>query len=259
MNLLVCHGDEDALKSLEIMLGSRRFNVYGSGMGEEAFELGVLYDYDAIVLGDTLDITADGVIKSLRDRKIKTPILVLSENADPAAIVRSLDLGADDYISMPFAADELVARLTAVVRRSKGHARSLIKLGTSAGVATLDMNEKRVEIDGEQAHLTGKEYALLEMLALRQGNVQTKEAILNHIYGGLDEPEIKIIDVFICKLRKKLPLDLIQTVWGRGYLIAKPVNAEPAIGKDARMRPAGYARETTHAHLTEHELREVVG
>ena len=85
-----------------------------------------------------------------------------------------------------------------------------------------------VEVDGARVHLTGKEYAMLELLSLRKGNTLTKEMILNHLYGGMDEPEMKIIDVFICKLRKKLGVacggdNYIETVWGRGYALQDPV------------------------------------
>lgn len=217
MNLLVCHRDKNALKWLKLSLADR-FNVHATDTNEEAIELGKLYDYDAIVLGDAQDISTDTAIKSLRDSKIQTPILVLSENSECDAIVRSLTIGADDYVLSPCRNDELVARLIAIVRRSKGHARSIIQIGN----LMLDVHEKRAEIDSVQVALTPKEYAVLELLGLRQGHIQTKEMILNQLYGGMDEPEIKIIDVFICKLRKKLPPDIIQTAWGRGYVIAKP-------------------------------------
>jgi two-component system cell cycle response regulator CtrA len=125
--------------------------------------------------------------------------------------VRSFGFGADDYVTKPFHRDELVARIHAVVRRSKGHSQSVIRTGKLA----VNLDAKTVEVDGSRVHLTGKEYAMLEL---------TKEMFLNHLYGGMDEPELKIIDVFICKLRKKLALacggeNYIETVWGRGYVL----------------------------------------
>ncbi len=128
-------------------------------------------------------------------------------------------MGADDFISKPFDKAELVARMQAVVRRSKGYSQPTLRVGS----LQLNLDSREVLVDGKPVHLTGKEYSILELLVLRKGMVLTKEAFLNHLYGGMDEPEMKIIDVFICKLRKKLALagagQLIGTVWGRGYMM----------------------------------------
>ena len=132
--------------------------------------------------------------------KIKTPILILSGMAGIEDKVKGLGLGADDYLTKPFHKDELVARIHAIVRRSKGHAQSVIITGD----LIVNLDQKTVEVDGARVHLTGKEYQMLELLSLRKGTTLTKEMFLNHLYGGMDEPELKIIDVFICKLRKKL-------------------------------------------------------
>src|SRR5438876_979735 len=134
--------------------------------------------------------------------------------------VRGLGFGADDYMTKPFHKDELVARIHAVVRRSKGHAQSVILTGE----LLVNLDTKTVEVGGQRVHLTGKEYQMLELLSLRKGTTLTKEMFLNHLYGGMDEPELKIIDVFICKLRKKLASaaggkNFIETVWGRGYVL----------------------------------------
>jgi two-component system cell cycle response regulator CtrA len=151
---------------------------------------------------------------------VSTPILILSGLADTEAKVKGLGFGADDYMTKPFHKDELIARITAIVRRSKGHAESVIKVGK----LIVNLDTKTVEAEGQRVHLTGKEYAMLELLALRKGTTLTKEMFLNHLYGGMDEPELKIIDVFICKLRKKLSTatggnNYIETVWGRGYVL----------------------------------------
>ena len=135
------------------------------------------------------------------------------------------DWGADDFLSKPFHREELVARIHAIVRRSQGHAHAVIETGNTA----VDLDAKTVSVEGKHVHLTGKEYQMMELLSLRKGTTLTKEMFLNHLYGGMDEPELKIIDVFICKLRRKLQdagaPNIIDTVWGRGYVLREP---EPA-------------------------------
>src|SRR5262249_28378175 len=116
--------------------------------------------------------------------------------------------------------DELVARIHAIVRRSKGHAQSTIQ----SGDLTVNLDTKTVEVNGSRVYLTGKEYEMLELLALRKGSTISKETFLNHLYGGMDEPEPKILDVFICKLRKKLAgasggKEFIETIWSHGYVL----------------------------------------
>jgi two-component system cell cycle response regulator CtrA len=206
------------------MLRSEGFNVYTTDLGEEGIDLGKLYDYDIIVLDLQLpDMSGFEVLKSLRLAKVQTPVLILSGNAIVEAKVKALGFGADDYMTKPFHKDELVARIQAVVRRSKGHSQSVI----TTGKLTVNLDAKTVEVDGTRVHLTGKEYQMLELLSLRKGTTLTKEMFLNHLYGGMDEPELKIIDVFICKLRKKLAVacngeHYIETVWGRGYVLRDP-------------------------------------
>ena len=113
------------------------------------------------------------------------------------------------------------------MRRSKGHSDSVIKTGR----LTVNLDTRTVTVDEKPLHLTGKEYGILELLSLRKGTTLTKEMFLNHLYGGMDEPELKIIDVFVCKLRKKLANatngdNYIETVWGRGYVLRDPQGAE---------------------------------
>jgi len=169
------------------------------------------------------DMSGYEVLKSLRVSKVATPILILSGLAGIEDKVRGLGFGADDYMTKPFHKDELVARIHAIVRRSKGHAQSVIQTGG----LKVNLDTKTVDVNGQRVHLTGKEYQMLELLSLRKGTTLTKEMFLNHLYGGMDEPELKIIDVFICKLRKKLAAatggkHYIETVWGRGYVLRNP-------------------------------------
>jgi two-component system cell cycle response regulator CtrA len=207
-----------------MMLKSEGFNIYSTDLGEEGIDLGKLYDYDIILLDLSLpDMHGMDVLKQLRVARVNTPILILSGTADIDTKVRGLGFGADDYMTKPFNKDELVARINAIVRRSKGHAHSVIKTGD----IVVNLDAKTVEVRSQRVHLTGKEYQMLELLSLRKGTTLTKEMFLNHLYGGMDEPELKIIDVFICKLRKKLAGATggehhIETVWGRGYVLRDP-------------------------------------
>ena len=179
---------------------------------------------DLILLDLNLpDMSGMDVLRTLRMARIGTPIMILSGSQEIESKVRTLGGGADDYMTKPFHREELVARIHAIVRRSKGHAHSIIRTGDIA----VDLEGKTVEVRGMRVHLTGKEYQMLELLSLRKGTTLTKEMFLNHLYGGMDEPELKIIDVFICKLRKKLAAAAngkhhIETVWGRGYVLRDP-------------------------------------
>jgi two-component system, cell cycle response regulator CtrA len=231
MRVLLIEDDSSMARSIELMLRSEGLNVYTTDLGEEGIDLGKLYDYDIIVLDLQLpDMSGFEVLKALRVAKVQTPVLILSGNAIVEAKVKALGFGADDYMTKPFHKDELVARIQAVVRRSKGHSQSVI----ITGKLTVNLDAKTVEVDSQRVHLTGKEYQMLELLSLRKGTTLTKEMFLNHLYGGMDEPELKIIDVFICKLRKKLAAAIdgdnyIETVWGRGYVLRDPQDGDQAV------------------------------
>jgi two-component system, cell cycle response regulator CtrA len=228
MRVLVIEDDSATAQSIELMLKSESINVYTTDLGEEAIDLGKLYDYDIILLDLNLpDMSGFEVLRSLRVSRVKTPTLILSGLAGIEDKVKGLGFGADDYMTKPFHKDELVARIHAVVRRSKSHAQSVIQTGD----LVVNLDTKMVEVGGQRVHLTSKEYQILELLSLRKGTTQTKEMFLNHLYGGMDEPQLKIIDVFICKLRKKLAnvsfgKDYIETVWGRGYVLRQPMDEE---------------------------------
>jgi two-component system, cell cycle response regulator CtrA len=237
MRVLLIEDDTATAQSIELMLKSEGFNVYTTDLGEEGVDLGKLYDYDIILLDLNLpDMSGYEVLKSLRVSKVGTPILILSGLAGIEDKVKGLGFGADDYMTKPFHKDELVARIHAVVRRSKGHAQSVILTGE----LLVNLDTKTVEVGGQRVHLTGKEYQMLELLSLRKGTTLTKEMFLNHLYGGMDEPELKIIDVFICKLRKKLAnaaegKNFIETVWGRGYVLREGAPPMPGHEMDQEM------------------------
>ena len=224
MRVLLIEDDMATAQGIELMLKSEDFNVYTTDLGEEGVDLGKLYDYDIILLDLNLpDMPGFDVLKTLRMAKVNTPILILSGTSDIDSKVRGLATGADDFMTKPFHKNELVARIHAVVRRSKGHSQSII----TTGDIKVNLDAKTVEVGDHRVHLTGKEYQMLELLSLRKGTTLTKEMFLNHLYGGMDEPELKIIDVFICKLRKKLAAatqgeHYIETVWGRGYVLRDP-------------------------------------
>jgi two-component system, cell cycle response regulator CtrA len=224
MRVLLIEDDSSIAQSIELMLKSESFNVYTTDLGEEGVDLGRLYDYDIILLDLNLpDMSGFEVLRSLRVSKVKTPILILSGLAGIEDKVKALGFGADDYMTKPFHKSELIARIHAIVRRSQGHAESIVQTGD----LIVNVDAKTVHINRVCVNLTRKEYQMLELLSLRSGTTLTKEMFLNQLYGGMDEPEIKIIDVFICKLRKKLAVasggkDYIETVWGRGYLLRDP-------------------------------------
>ncbi len=224
MRILLVEDDPTTSKSIELMLTHANLNVYATDLGEEGIDLAKLYDYDLILLDLNLpDMNGHEVLRQLRIARVETPILILSGLNEADNKIKGLGIGADDYLTKPFDKRELIARVQAIVRRSKGHADSVIKTGK----LEVNLDARTVEVDAKPVHLTGKEYGILELLSLRKGTTLTKEMFLNHLYGGMDEPELKIIDVFVCKLRKKLSQasegeNYIETVWGRGYVLRDP-------------------------------------
>ncbi|MEX2617806.1 MAG: response regulator transcription factor [Alphaproteobacteria bacterium] len=225
MRILLVEDDKPTAESIEMMLQSESFVVDTTELGEDGLEIGKIYDYDIIILDLMLpDIDGYEVLRRLRDARVETPILILSGLGELENKVKGLGSGADDYLTKPFHKSELIARVNAIIRRSKGHAQSIIE----TGLLRVNLDARTVEVDGKPLHLTGKEYGILELLSLRKGMTLTKEMFLNHLYGGMDEPELKIIDVFVCKLRKKLSTatngeNYIETVWGRGYVLRDPM------------------------------------
>ncbi len=224
MRVLLVEDDSATAASIEMMLRAEGFICDTTDLGEDGLEIGKLYDYDIIILDLMLpDIDGYEVLRRLRAARVRTPILILSGLAELDHKIKGLGFGADDFLTKPFDRRELIARIQAIVRRAKGHSESVIRTGK----LTVNLDSRTVEVDGQPLHLTGTEYGILELLSLRKGTTLTKEMFLNHLYGGMDEPELKIIDVFVCKLRKKLSgatdgESYIETVWGRGYVLRDP-------------------------------------
>jgi two-component system, cell cycle response regulator CtrA len=244
MRVLLVEDDLTTAKGVTMMLKAASMIVDVADSGEEALEIAKLYDYDIVVLDIMLpDMEGYEVVRRLRSARIETPVLILSGLNKTQAKVKGFGMGADDFITKPFDQQELVARIQAIVRRAKGFSQPSLAVGP----LTLNLGSREVSVAGRPVALTGKEYAILELLTLRKGVVLTKEAFLNHLYGGMDEPEVKIIDVFICKLRKKLAQagarDLIGTVWGRGYVLREPV----ATGRGSLGLSMGGTEITTSA------------
>ena len=228
MRVLLVEDDSATAASIEMMLRAENFIVDTTDLGEDGLEIGKLYDYDIIILDLMLpDIDGYEVLRRLRAARVRTPILILSGLSELDHKLKGLGFGADDFLTKPFDRRELIARIHAIVRRAKGHSESVIRTGK----LLVNLDSRTVDVDGQPLRLTGKEYGILELLSLRKGTTLTKEMFLNHLYGGMDEPELKIIDVFVCKLRKKLAQatggeNYIETVWGRGYVLRDPIPGE---------------------------------
>ncbi len=235
MRILLVEDDLSTARSIELALATEGITCDVTSLGEEALEFAQLYDYDLIILDIMLpDMNGFEVLQQFRESQVGTPVLILSGLTGSDSKVTGLGKGADDYVTKPFNRGELVARIQAIVRRSKGHAQSILR----AGDLEMDLEARTVTVRGVAVPLTSKEYSILELLMLRRGVPLKKDVFLNHLYGGIDEPDIKIIDVFICKLRKKLEEtsggeNYIQTIWGRGYMIKEELGEEPEPAAEA--------------------------
>ena len=224
MRILFIDDDTVFANALSEMLEEQNIQVDQATCGKSGHELADIYDYEAILLDLGLpDMTGSDVLNELRKNGDETLVIVLSGQTEIETRLTCLNLGAVDYLTKPVHSKGLVARLEALVRRANGHCKNVLEFGE----LMLDLHARQACVHGRQLDLTNKEYQMLELLCLRSGRVVSKETFLDHLYGGIDEPEMKIIDVFICKLRKKISREiqdaaLIETVWRRGYR----VNAE---------------------------------
>ncbi len=235
MRVLLIEDDVTTSAKLEAMLQGENFTCDIADLGEQGVERGKLGDYDIIILDLMLpDIDGYQVLQQLRAARVPTPVLILSGLDKLDHKIKGLGFGADDFLTKPFEPRELIARIHAVVRRSKGYPAATIRTGK----LLVNLDDRIVTVDDQPLHLTPKEFAILELLSLRKGTALSKEMFLNHLYSGRNEPEqVKIIDVYLCKVRQKLARatggeHYIETVWGRGWLLRDPIATVAAVGGD---------------------------
>lgn len=224
MNLLIVEDDEIMARGLAMNLKDEGYFNTITGTVEEGLNALKEGNFDTVILDINLP-DGDGFhfTKTMRRKNIDTPVLVISGRATVTDRVMALTSGADAYLTKPFDQQELLATLNALIRRANGHSDNCIVTGS----IVLNLSRQEVTIKGRHLNLTSKEYRTLELLSLRKGTTLDKSHFINHLYGGIDEPESKIIDVFICKLRRKLASvtggqDYIHTVWGQGYVLRAP-------------------------------------
>ncbi len=220
MKVLIVEDDPTTARSVELVLASKGIICDTVSLGSEGAKIGKVHSYELVILDLMLpDVDGYEVLLRLRAANIKVPVMILSGIDAPEKKVRAFGLGADDYVTKPFNNGELLARVEAIVRRFKGYSESIIRIND----LEINLDSNIVTVEGNHIDLTNKEYSILKILAMKKGQVLSKKDLLDELYSGIDEPDIKIIDVFVCKLRKKLvdassnKKDLIETIWGIGY------------------------------------------
>jgi two-component system cell cycle response regulator CtrA len=229
MRVLVIEDDVVTAAKIQIVMGLQKFICDVTHIGASGIKLAKSADYDIIILDLMLpDIDGYEVLRDLRAARVHTPILILSGLSEVDDKIKGLTLGATDFLTKPFEERELIGRIQAIVRRSKGHSESTIRTGQ----LLVKLDSRSATIGDQPLRLTRKEYGMLELLSLCKGTTLTKEMFLDHLYGGVCEPQPRSIDVFLCKLRKKLALatggeHYIETVSGRGYVLREPIEAIP--------------------------------
>jgi two-component system cell cycle response regulator CtrA len=239
MRVLLVESNDRLAASLAADLKADAIRVELAENGDEALYFMRDYEFDLVLLNLQLpDMDGSSLISRIRSANYHTPVIALS--AAPQPRLRALAAGADDVVARDIERAELIARIRAIVRRSRGFSQSLLTIGN----LTLNVDEREVVANGVPVHLTNKEFALLELLVLRRNMVMTKDAILSQLYGGMDEPDLKIIDVFVCKIRNKLAKaglpNVISTVWGRGYSVKDAGSDVPRVAP--RPQPAQTER-----------------
>jgi two-component system OmpR family response regulator len=222
MRLLVVEDDPDLNRQLVSAFTDAGYVVDAAKDGEEGHFLGDTEPYDAIVLDIGLPVM-DGVsvLEKWRRAGRKTPVLILTARDRWSDKVAGFDAGADDYVAKPFHMEEVLARIRALVRRSAGHASSEI----SCGPLMLDTSSARVTVDGKAIKLTSLEFRLLSYLMMHKGRVVSRTELVEHLYDQDFDRDSNTIEVFVGRIRRKLGVEVIQTVRGLGYLLTPPGNA----------------------------------
>ncbi len=234
---------------IEMLLKNAGFNYYPIASGDEGIEIAKHYHYDLIMIDlDSSSASSTEVVQRIRQEKVATPIIVLSKSVETQHEVDALRNGADEYVTKPFDKGALIARINVVIRRRKGHARSLIEAGRLA----INLDTRRAFVDARHVALTDVEYRILELLMLHKGSAISKDRLLQHLYDGQDEPDSKIIEVFVCKIRRKLKRvsaneRFIDTVWGCGYVIITDQSADAPAQRTEAMSPVGRMN-AVHTH-----------
>lgn len=224
MNVLIVEGDKTLADTLDLLFRAADFTTYVSDEISEALDLLSLYQFDVVVLEAVLPTWQGAdMLRRMRDNRISVPVIVLTDADTVEMKVAAFAAGADDVLVKPVHKDELICRAKVAVRRANGAPAALIQIGP----LSVNLDSGELFAGDTPVKLTGKERAIISNLAMRRGKTVTKEALMHDLYGGMDEPEIKIIDVFVCKLRSKIR-DVfpgaevhIETIWGRGYRLTE--------------------------------------
>ena len=220
MRLLVIEDDRDLNRQLVSALNDAGYAVDSAFDGEEGGYLGESEPYDAIVLDLGLPkIDGLSILERWRRNDVKTPVLILTARDRWSEKVAGINAGADDYVAKPFHLEEVLARVRALLRRSVGHAKSEFVCGP----VRLDSRTGRVSVDGNPVKLTSHEYRLLSYLMHHTGRVVSRTELVEHLYDQDFDRDSNTIEVFVGRIRKKLGVDVIQTVRGLGYLLTPPV------------------------------------
>ncbi len=221
MRLLVVEDDPDLNRQLVTALSEAGYAVDTAVDGEEGHFLGDTEPYDAVILDLGLpQMDGISVLEKWRRDDHKMPVLILTARDRWSDKVAGMDAGADDYVAKPFHMEEILARVRALLRRSAGHAKNEIE----AGPLRLDTRTSRVTVDGSPIKLTSHEYRLLSYLMHHQGRVVSRTELVEHLYDQDFDRDSNTIEVFVGRLRKKLPADLIETVRGLGYCLESPAD-----------------------------------
>lgn len=230
MNILVVEDDDGIAEFVIKGLRAEGFNIERAPTGEDGYSLAKERDFDAIILDVMLPgMSGREVCRQLREDGSRVPILMVTALDSTQDVVRGLRFGADEYITKPFAFEELIARLEAVMRRTRGEAKGVHASILKVGDLVFDREALTLERGGQEIELTSTEYALLELLMSQVGKVVSRTRVLQNVWGMDKDPLTNVVEVYIGRLRSKLTpngeVDLIKTIRGRGYRMIEPPDA----------------------------------